>query len=63
MTKPKKPRKDAHIVYEAGVGCVCAHCGAAQEIKFPCTVKMFAAITEQFIREHINCKPKAEVSA
>lgn len=59
MTKKPTEDGDAHVVYQPGVGCVCARCGAVQKIKFPCTIKKFAEVIDRFALKHINCKPKA----
>jgi hypothetical protein len=60
MTKPKSPPADAHVVVEVGGVCVCKHCGTRQKIIFPCSVAMFGAIVDQFVREHVNCELKEE---
>lgn len=49
-------KKTAHVVM--GNNCVrCLHCGVKQDIAMPCSLSVFAAIGEAFVKDHRSCKP------
>ena len=49
--------KKNHVVWNPnGSAAVCANCGAEFKINLPIAVKEFCRLTDQFSKDHINCK-------
>lgn len=57
-----KPRKGDHVTAggpEAGLGFVCHHCGAVQEMASPCDTTVWGAASKVFRARHLECpQPK-----
>lgn len=65
--EPRAPRgtsrtgKADHVTCggpENGLGFLCKHCGAVQEMASPCDTTVWGAASKVFRARHIECPPK-----
>lgn len=53
-----KTKRGDHLyfgIHDSGYALICAHCGAVYVPAMPMSTGMFAAISRQFDKDHINC--------